>query len=273
VLGAAGAVTLLYYLPVYLTYPELFAQAFQREIVQRAEEGFHNQNQPWYYGEQLLSLRYLDPFLLVVALGLTLLQIRQHLAARLALCWAAIPVILYSALPSRLEWYIAPALPGMALCLALALQSLWQISFTDSAKLKNLRIALAKMLCIGCTILLIYDVGQVVRRVNLPKKRSAFDLLTEELRRAKALPNDQTLVLAAPDFEPRYTELPYFVALRPYLSNISLEEALKQVPPKRLILFTSREKFEELKHLPFQRLLVLRRDAERKRNMVVVQLG
>jgi len=79
--------------------------------------GFHNKDNPLYYFTQIfIRAKTLAPTLLLLSLLFALVKsIKGRQNYFYLLAWAALPVIVYSFLDSRLIWYIAPAFPAMAL--------------------------------------------------------------------------------------------------------------------------------------------------------------
>jgi len=274
----AALVAGLYYIPAYLQDPPLFSLVFEREVLNRARHGYHNTQNYLFYWGRLLQLRYLNPLLLAVALPVLCVTFRASFASRLALLWALVPVVLYSIIPSRMEWYIAPAFPGMGLSLGIALYHLaayykafrseLPLSFAQTTK--RILVLLTLFLTVG---LLAYDTALVVRRVNLPKTRGAFDLLTEELRRAKVADELGIRIIIEPEFRARHNELPYLTALRPYATDPKSVVDKSAEGRARTILFTSWEKFSKQQDPQVTASLKLPRDIERRRTMIVVQYG
>ncbi|MBL7663152.1 glycosyltransferase family 39 protein [bacterium] len=108
----------LYLVPIFLEYTKAIQTMVKHEIYKRAVQGFHHKNQVWFYFQDLFLNNSSIPPILLAAAILTALYfaLRRH-APNWAFCllWATLPVIGYSLGKSKLEWYISPAFPGMAL--------------------------------------------------------------------------------------------------------------------------------------------------------------
>ena len=94
---------------------ELFLWATRVEIVDRALSGFHNGSRSFYYWRELF---FRDTIATPIVLGLSLLFIGSRAIKeyryRYLLCWAIVPIVLFSTARSRMVWYIFVAYPALA---------------------------------------------------------------------------------------------------------------------------------------------------------------
>ncbi len=117
-IAAAVLIPAAYFIPQLLAHAGAYDTIVKSEVLQRATEGFHNQNRFWFYTRRIFLGRCcVPPEILVAGSLFALFQVfkrsdRRYLYLRV---WAWAPVALYTAVPSRLNWYIAPAYPAMAL--------------------------------------------------------------------------------------------------------------------------------------------------------------
>jgi len=277
ILSCALLLPALYFVPLYQIYPALFMQTFSREVADRAQSGFHNSSQYWFYLEDLWRRRIVSPELLLLGILVALARVRESFLVRLALLWAIVPVALYSFAATRLPWYIAPAFPGMAILVGgLFSETRTFIRRNPVATGNRWR----RPLAIGCLILfsasLLLEVGLVTRRVLRPKSRAMFDLLAEDVRSAKLKNPNEVTILIDKKFRAKFLELPYLNILKPLKTEFSVEQLpqLAHSNPGRTLVFTSKENFAQIKEqIPYTSIIRLPRDHLRNRDMVIFQLG
>ncbi len=99
------------------------------EVFKRATKGYHFVRHNWFYWNVIVRDRSLVPPELLAG-GLLFgvaawLKQRDRRLLFLA-CWALIPVLVQNVMKSKLQWYVLPALPGMALLVGVFMAGLWK---------------------------------------------------------------------------------------------------------------------------------------------------
>ncbi len=86
------------------------------EVVDRATVGYHNRGNILFYAKRLLLRAGPPPELFIpgVLLALGFWFFRRDRKSLFVLIWGVVPVVVFSLIPSRLQWYMAPAFPGLA---------------------------------------------------------------------------------------------------------------------------------------------------------------
>lgn len=203
------------------------------EVVERAISGFHNTDKPLFYFTRIFADGAFFPPLLILgsmAYGLYLAAFRRSSAALFLLCWAIVPVLFYSAMASRLTWYITPAAPAVALLIGLLASDMTHAAvrsilgwaerrsfFTSSAYALVLLVGLAYYL-LGKNVWAVYE------NVSAEKERLKIDQLVHSVLNEPDFP-----VLRLFNDELAWDERAYLHMLGDRLREIaSLEEAVAE---------------------------------------------
>lgn len=122
VIGLGMLIPALYIVPHCLSDYGLCKVMFGDEVVDRATVGYHNQREYLFYVKRLLLRAGPPPELFIpgILLATGFWIYRRERRYLLPLVWGIVPVILFSLVPSRLQWYVAPAFPGLALLSGIA---------------------------------------------------------------------------------------------------------------------------------------------------------
>jgi 4-amino-4-deoxy-L-arabinose transferase-like glycosyltransferase len=189
------------YLSYHLAFSEnAFSIIFRHEVVRRFEEGFHNSNNALYY---LLSITkhnlYVPPLLLALGLCFSFYQsfIKRHSSHLFVIFWFLLPLILLSILPSRLHWYLAPAIPAMAIIVGALTAAFFQKldqcspSFANSRGSRTL-LLLFGILATGSTLLLSKNYLDIITKISneslsLPADRFVSELLNNKEDHTKVI--------------------------------------------------------------------------------------
>lgn len=201
--------------------------------------GFHHTKQ-WYFYAKLLfsSSRVIPVGLLAVGLLAGILGcVRRHHGFQFVVSWAVIPVVGYSALSSRLPWYIAPAFPAIALLSAAGLVKTLSLAARRAGNLACMRKGgtplsgtLLQAACgvafLGISVYAAYTVGlraeNVVGKLLQPRGPSAIELLTREMHTELQRPSGPKKVALyglSDALDPMHT--PFNLQKKVYLSQIS----------------------------------------------------
>lgn len=119
---AATAVIAAYFVPYFLFVKRSWETSIEHEVINRFRNEWHNSDQYLIYLKALFrDSEASPPVLLAAALIFACYSVlrsqsrdRSKLCSFL-LCWSLIPLAVYTALPSRLVWYLAPAIPAFSL--------------------------------------------------------------------------------------------------------------------------------------------------------------
>jgi len=206
----------LFYLPHFLFTEGAFARVVGREIVDRAVDGFHHQDSTFYYFNFIfVKNAFVPPMLLVASILFGLWQWIKN-KSRLYLfliVWAVLPVILFSIPPSRLYWYIVPALPAMALLVAGLLANAFTCFCEQLQRCRNPKSLLlttfsAALICYGAFTLSVHYFT-VLDKINGQLRRTGLDLFTEEFlqKQQDGVPVGPVLFMNRPKFS--FAELAY----------------------------------------------------------------
>lgn len=120
----AAALALIYGAVLFFHHPSEMLIALNREVLSRITDGFQRQNEPFFYftliGRRKLAI---DGSWLLISTGLMgyFAWKRRFPHAIFLSVWAFGPLILFSAVKTRLERYIFPAIPAHALITGWAL--------------------------------------------------------------------------------------------------------------------------------------------------------
>ena len=205
----------LYLVPRCIMDPTTYQIMFQHEVGNRVMEGFHHKASFWYYFKKLWWHRAaVAPELLVsgCAIAILLWLKRRDRSALFVLLWAALPVLIFTPIPSRLTWYMAPGYPGMALLGGLAFATVFA-AFQEELKKVRGRRALPREVATGvltAALLGVYvyatyiNFDYVVTEIVTPKnERITFDKLVGEIQNAahvRGEENAELVVFGEPDW-------------------------------------------------------------------------
>lgn len=228
-----------YLIPNCLTNDVACGTLLHNEVYLRTTEGYHNQDQPWFYLIRLFSDRQAaPPEILVPAI---LFLVFQSISANspkhfFLLIWIILPVLIFSLIPSRLTWYIAPTFPGMALACGLLLAELGERAKKSLILLPIFLISLLP---------LVYNIKNVVSDVFSPEPRLVTDLvLSDILNYSQVYPEHSKIIsFNAPDFA--LHEKAYGGMIRNMLTPAASAEELleKRADKKNIFVLTNLEGF------------------------------
>jgi 4-amino-4-deoxy-L-arabinose transferase-like glycosyltransferase len=186
----------LYVVPHCLESYGLCKVMFGDEVVDRATVGYHNQGQYLFYIKRLLVRNFESfavagpaPELLIPGFFLSLgfWLYRRERRYLLPLVWGVIPVIVFSLIPSRLQWYIVPAFPGLAILAGISFNiakeqfikrsSAWWRGAQEGS---GSTIAFSLFFLFSC-LGLATNIYSMVDRVQVRDTNLVLDLLTREI--------------------------------------------------------------------------------------------
>lgn len=270
----------IYYGILLFFWPDSWSVFWDLEVAKRISEGYHNKTKIWFYFTLLIGGRA-GPSACLFLPGLCLAiydAFKKRSESALLLCvWAILPVLVYSCVPSRLSWYIAPLYPAIAILASVfCLRVLESFARTWRAKERPGMGRLLKGSVLGILSLCILSVFScqayfVVRGVLRQHKAIGLDQL------ARAIKND--VVDASKPFAYTYGAPAFSMRERFYVSLLNAQE-LKQEDSELRERFNKREPFIIL--LPFSRVqeissfapasgyFILAPDHERKENLIAL---
>lgn len=180
----------LYYGLAILFVPDAARQMLQINLYDRLlGSGFHNVDRWDLYLDLLLKKGSVAPPWLIV-LGLLIGAIgclRKEARYYFLITWILIPLVGFSALSSRLEWYLAPAFPAIALLCAAGfcstVQTLWGIARMHPRAPARIAAGLIAptLICYGAWNISA-TAADVVKRVTRDTKPRAIDLVCRAIR-------------------------------------------------------------------------------------------
>lgn len=247
-----------YFLPHVLFTSGAFDIMFGHEIVHRATAGLHNVDKPWFYFIRIFEDRAtVPPELLVIGLLTAVIYgvRKRDQRCLFLLIWAAAPVALYSLVPPRLTWYIAPAYPAMALLIAMSLALAARAAVTalrpwwQGTGALSLRGVIAGVYALCGVALIGRHLYLVTKAVNVPKRAIAFDTLSREVRaQRRKVPRLSVIGYE----EPRYAfrERAYRNMLRPISKEIADSTELEQLKEPAVVLTAATNLYDAMRRLP-----------------------
>jgi hypothetical protein len=151
------------------------------------------------------------------------------------LIWCLSPILLFSMLKTTLAWYIAPAIPAMAMLVALPLTAAarsatraaacwWREGYLPGLKASMLLLYVA----VGYSVLL-FNLSTVWREVSLPKERLAIDKTVANMVLASRSRREPMRVVfyGSPHFAD--DERPYANMIRPNARIIEKQDEMVQL--------------------------------------------
>lgn len=166
-----------------------------QEVVNRATHGYHNIDNPMFYLIRLFRDRAAIPMeLLLPGLAFALYLGMKHGERRMLflLAWCVVPVAFYSAIPSRLTWYMAPAYPAMALLAGVVvseaiefLKKQFRPWWNGKAAFPGATVPVLFLLSYGMWGLE-HNLHFTMRKVSFRKPQIAIDKATEEIMQLSA---------------------------------------------------------------------------------------
>jgi len=180
----------IYFVPRLITDRHLRQILLVEEIYKRFVYGFsgHHLEEPLFFVKCLLLHQAAMPgWLLILGLTYGLWCSRDDDRFRFLLTWAVGPVVLFSLSRSRLIWYIAPAIPAMAVLSACALDWLWHVALSRFYALrssKDLLLGLSAFVVLGMAALSLGRAYLKTQRYidRQENKRLAVDLAVAEIK-------------------------------------------------------------------------------------------
>ncbi len=107
----------LYFVPHSIISKRARYTFFFTEIYDRAVSGFEAHSVS-YFSQLFYGSAAIPSILLTFGVLYGLCMFIKHEKYKLLVCWSLVPVILFGLSKSRVPWYLAPAIPGMALLAA-----------------------------------------------------------------------------------------------------------------------------------------------------------
>lgn len=110
---------------IFILFDDFFLNQFNSQFIDRFKEGYHHSENYFYYFDNIFyRKKFIPPFLLFLGLLISFFSyIKSKKAKYLYLIiWVLIPFLVYSYLNSRLNWYLAPVIPAMAILAVLPIK-------------------------------------------------------------------------------------------------------------------------------------------------------
>jgi len=165
------------------------------EVVKRATKGYHFVKHHWYYWNALVRDRIaVPPELLGLGVAFGSLKLVQQRDRRylFIMCWAIVPVLVQSAMKSKLFWYILPALPGMSILVGAlvgtaAIASLsWLGEWCSSFRTPPLRTFTLPAAALFATGILGVRLVSLGTEIAGPQKRNDADIIVADVLKRSA---------------------------------------------------------------------------------------
>lgn len=251
------------------------------EVYNRAVTGFHHVQHHWLYWNTIIERRRMvPPELLFGGILFALIQIYRSKDRRylFLLCWAVIPVLVQNAMKSKLEWYILPALPAMALLTGATIaqainysrNALKNISFVDS--LKNYKLPFCYLFIFYSIVALGYSNYKIANYFLTAFRRNAADKIVEDIRNYGFANNKNPKIgfYHAPKLANH--EMLYF-AMAP-LEQIQIKDLaqLKTLVENKEVDFvlTNKDNHKDVLNLGAEAVANLRKRDQRRKHLVIL---
>jgi 4-amino-4-deoxy-L-arabinose transferase-like glycosyltransferase len=251
----------LWFLPHMLFTPGAWHRMVGYELISRFGNGLHNSSNWLLYWDSFKAQRYLPFYTSLAAVAFCLLRSIYQRDRSLALfvIWAVVPFLVFTALSSRLVWYVAPCyFPGAILCggfIGLMIDRGIACSLTPGGQ----GWAPLRRIALGAVSLMIVGVGgwetvsylaATATRVIQGSPRLAIDELVHELKTIR----DPVRVISysAPSLATRERIFPPLLQA-PHVGVVSNDEAITAANQSdAYVVFTSVDRAPALlKALPF----------------------
>lgn len=230
---------------------------FGQEVIERASEGYHNTEERWFYFIRIFEDRQMIPPEILVPSVLFVVAswfVTRRPFLLFLMVWAAVPLTLFSFVPSRLTWYIAPAFPAFCLMFgetARASASALRRAFRpwwEGDERPTLASAVGTLFLVASVVLLTENAWSIGRALVFAKPRLITDRIVEDIvRNAEARPDKrEVLYLDAP--EPSLHESTYGGMIEPLVTRVSgIDEAVRLARTGRFAyVFSGIEEFPAL---------------------------
>lgn len=224
-----------YFLTHCVSTPGACYSMFYHHVYKRVNGGVHNISGPWFYWIRLVEHRAaFVPELLAIAMcfaGFQWVKKTDHRYG-LLLCWSLLPVLLYSIASTKLSWYIAPALPAMAILIAATVSQATKLAVVswhgwwNQAQRISIRAALSSCFVLYALGISSYSYANNVEIVQARTNRIDLDLVVEDILRFSKETGRKPNILSYR--APRFTldERNYHNIISPYIKQVDSLESL-----------------------------------------------
>ena len=181
-----------FFVPHMLQSWSVFNVMFYHEIYKRATVGYHYRHNTWLYVYEIFHNRgTVPPELLSIAIiwGGYLCYKKKDVRMAFLLCWAIVPVALFTPMRSRLMWYISPAIPGICLLSAATLNMLLTISidrlhqWKKFTRIEQFQILFVLAFSVFSIFASIKSSGRILRHILNSEQHNSADIVTSEILR------------------------------------------------------------------------------------------
>lgn len=273
---------------LYFVYHFVFTDGawgimIKHEVVRRIRSGFHHRNSPFFYVRGLLVKNKFVPSLLFIAGMLwSAFQwfVRRNRSHLLVLNWAVLPILLFSFIPSRLFWYLAPSFPGMAILVGALCAKFFDLleSCTREHRRSGIVRAVCGVLSIACVVdgvsLLAENYALVVLNISHRSDTLPIDQFVNELF---DLQSRQNAVRGGPVIIDRvhlsYADDVYFGMLGKNAIHVRASDSLEQLieaHPTALVVTGVQKAGELLRAEKFSGYGFFRAEAARPQSLAIL---
>lgn len=180
----------LYLIPQLLFIPNSGKVIIGDEILRRVTVGYHNRNDYLLYFRRMIIDRLtLPPELITLGLfdGFKNFLSKNDWSQLYLICAGMVPIIFYSLIPSRLNWYISPAIPSLAILSGGAIATVLLYLSKNFSQLKSnfqlpmvIRYAVASCVIIWTPVALAMNLTTVGHIISNPQDQLSVDRLTRD---------------------------------------------------------------------------------------------
>ncbi len=209
------------------------------EIITRAQTGYHNTTETFYYLNFLFNEEGALPAVtIILSLSWCLLKLikYQDRLASLAVLWSVLPVALYSLSASKLSWYIGFAFPGLSLAAGILMKdSVDFIQTKQSALMKGIGVSVL-------SIVILLSLSFIQSTINLIKsddKPNIADRISRKIQEYRSHTPELTVVNldVVPHSISERSGVFYFRTItRPIHLTYNLISTLPQIRPDIVIM-------------------------------------
>lgn len=239
VFSLSVAIPALYYIPHFVFTDHAYSGAVDHELLGRFIIGFHNPHKRNFYLRALQGGAIVPPWPLLLAGAWFAFQsfIRRSRRHLFVFVWAAVPLVGFSLLPSRLLWYLSPCYLPFALMLAetvyVALVSMFRMVKAFGGRSLRSLVPQAAAIII-CLVFGSWSLLKGARAITISAShvleevpRLPIDLAAEELLHwLRANPGARILTYQVP--QPATVERVYMNMLRPFIEEVDDAEQFQQ---------------------------------------------